>query len=342
MTTILITGGAGFIGSHFVDYIFETRPDWQIIVLDLLTYAGNPENIRDEIKQSERFEFVMGNVANMDLVSTLVSRSDYVVHFAAETHVARSIFDNRIFYETDVLGTQAVSHAIVKHKERIKLFIHVSSSEVYGTAVEDPMTEAHPLNPMSPYASAKTGADRLVYSYVQTYRIPAVILRPFNQFGPRQHLEKVIPRFITSAILNEPLTIHGSGLARRDWLYVEETCQRIGKCFDVPRDTISGEAINLGSGFELDVLSIAKQIVQKLGRSESLITHIGDRLGQVSRHISSTEKGEKLLGFGTAPSFETGLNRTIDWYLNNRSWWNKMLWMRSIPIRTADGKIEKH
>lgn len=339
--TILITGGAGFIGSNFVDYIFRTYPDWKIICLDALTYAGSPDNLSEEIKKSPRFEFWYGNVTNDDLMSQLISRAHIIVHFAAESHVARSIFDNKIFYVTDVLGTQAVSNAVVRNKN-IERFVHISTSEVYGTAESNPMTEDHPLNPLSPYASAKAGADRLVYSYIASYKIPATILRPFNQFGPRQHLEKVIPRFITSAILDEPLTVHGDGSAIRDWLYVEDTCQRIDKVLQAPIDKIQGEVFNLGSGFDLDILSIAKKVLEIMKKPDDLVQFIGDRPGQVHHHISSTAKAANVLGVEPARSFENGLEKTIHWYQNNRAWWEKLLWMRHVPIMTESGKVEYH
>jgi dTDP-glucose 4,6-dehydratase len=339
--TILITGGAGFIGSNFVDYIYRTYPDYHILVLDALTYAGSPDNIADEIKNSKRFEFWYGNVTNDDLVSQLVSRADIIVHFAAESHVARSIFDNKVFYVTDVLGTQAIANAVVRNKN-VERFIHISTSEVYGTAESNPMTEDHPLNPLSPYASAKAGADRLVYSYIAAYHIPACILRPFNQFGPRQHLEKVIPRFITSAILDEPLTLHGDGSAIRDWLYVEETCKRIDRVLQTPIKDIQGEVFNLGSGFDLDILSIAKMVLSMLKKPDDLVSFIGDRPGQVHHHISSTDKAAKVLGVKPAPAFEEGLEKTIRWYENNRAWWEKLVWMRHVPIMTESGKVEYH
>ena len=341
MKTILITGGAGFIGSNFLEYVYRKYPEYHIIVLDALTYAGSPDNIPDDVKSSKRFEFWYGNVTNGDLMSQLVSRSDIIVHFAAESHVARSIFDNRIFYETDVLGTQSVANA-VSRKRNIDRFVHISTSEVYGTAHTAPMTEEHPLNPLSPYASAKAGADRLVYSYIASYGIPAVILRPFNQFGPKQHLEKVIPRFITSAILDEPLTVHGSGNAIRDWLYVQDTCERIDKVMHAPIEAIQGEVFNLGSGFELDIMSIAKLVLEILHKPSDLISHIGNRPGQVDRHISSTAKASERLGIGPGRPFEEGLAETIEWYQTHRPWWEKLLWMRHVPIMTESGKVEYH
>jgi len=341
VTTVLITGGAGFIGSNFLEYLFRKYPEYHLIVLDALTYAGSPDNIPDDIKSSKRFEFWYGNVTNDDLVSQLVGRSDIVVHFAAESHVARSIFDNKIFYVTDVLGTQAVANACTRRKD-LDRFIHISTSEVYGTALTAPMTEDHPLNPLSPYASAKAGADRLVYSYIASYGIPACILRPFNQYGPKQHLEKVIPRFITSALLDEPLTVHGPGNAMRDWLFVQDTCERIDKVMHAPIEEIQGEVFNLGSGFELDVMSIASMVLEMLHKPSDLISHIGNRPGQVDRHISSTKKASERLGITPGRSFEEGLAETIAWYQTHRAWWEKLLWMRHVPIITESGKVEYH
>jgi dTDP-glucose 4,6-dehydratase len=340
MKTVLITGGAGFIGSNFVRYIFDKYPRYKIVVLDALTYAGNPDNLPNRVKKSKRFKFWYGNVTNDDLVNMLVAHSDIVVHFAAESHVARSIFDNKIFYLTDVLGTQSVVNAIVKNNQ-IERFIHISTSEVYGTVLSEPMDEEHPLNPTTPYASAKAGADRLVYSYWKTYGIPAVILRPFNQYGPYQHLEKVIPRFITSVILNEKLTVHGTGEARRDWLFVEDTCQRIDRAMHVDIKKIKGEVINLGSGFSLDILSIAKMILKMMKRPRGKrIAFTSDRFGQVQNHLSSTEKAERLLSIKPGRRFENGLEQTIKWYKDNKKWWEPLIWMRHVPIVNKQGKVE--
>ncbi len=342
MRTLLVTGGAGFIGSNFIEYWATRYPEDKIIVLDALTYAGNPDNFPENIKSSEQFEFWYGSVTNDELVNVLVSKADIVIHFAAESHVARSIFDNKIFYMTDVLGTQTVANSVLKHYRTVERFIHISTSEVYGTALFCPMSEEHPLNPMSPYASAKAGADRLVYSYWATYDIPAVIVRPFNQYGPRQHMEKVIPRFITSALKNEPLTVHGDGTAHRDWLYVEDTCERLDIVINAPLVKVKGEVFNIGSGFDLDILSIAKMILKVTERDESLITFIGDRPGQVRRHISSTEKAEKVLGIQKGRSFEDGLAQTIEWYKNNEGWWRRIEWMKNIRIMTKSGQMEMH
>jgi len=335
MKTILVTGGAGFIASNFIEFVFNLTSDYRIIVLDALTYAGNLDNFSDDIKGSDRFRFWYGNVTNAELVHELVSQSDIVIHFAAESHVARSIYDNKMFFVTDVIGTQTVANAVLKNQRTVDRFIHISTSEVYGTALSEPMNEDHPLNPCSPYASAKVGADRLVYSYWATYNIPAIIVRPFNQYGPRQHLEKVIPRFITCALKNEPLTVHGDGSAQRDWLYVIDTCDRIYRVMEAPLSAVKGHVFNLGSGCCLDILSIAKMILKMTQRSEDLITFTGERPGQVKKHISSTGKAEAVLGIRTGRPFEDGLATTIEWYRDNEEWWRKIEWMRNIEILTA-------
>jgi len=337
---ILITGGAGFMGSNFVNYLWERAPEYQLLILDALTYAGSLDNLPPRIKKSPRFAFYHGDVCNIGLVLDLVSQVDMVIHFAAETHVARSIYEDRRFFETDVLGTQSVVNAVLKNKDRIERFIHISTSEVYGTALTRPMSEEHPLNPMSPYAAAKVGADRLVYSYWRTYEIPAVILRPFNQYGPYQHLEKVVPRFIVSALLKEPLTIHGTGEARRDWLYVQDTCERIARVLHADRERVIGEVFNLGSGCDLDVLSIAKMVLGMVGEPETLISFMNDRPGQVQHHIASTAKGEKILGMKPGIDLHVGLEQTIRWYADHSHWWERLLPMRWVPILNKNGDRE--
>lgn len=337
--TILITGGAGFIGSNFIRRIFKKYPTWKIIVLDSLTYAGNPDNISPEIIKSNRFEFWYGSVTQPLLTGRLVLNADYIVHFAAETHVARSIFDNSRFFETDVIGTQVMMNAALENKH-LERFIHISTSEVYGTAVTEPMTEEHPLNPTSPYASAKCGADRLVYSYMQTYpNLPAVILRPFNNYGQNQHLEKVIARFVTNAIQNKPLRVYGDGRNSRDWIYVEDTCEAIEKALQTDIKKIRGEAINLGTGRSINILEIANIILDMTGKPKNLITKIPARPGEVKKHISSKEKAKRLLNFEAKTTFEEGMAKTIEWYKNNLTWWKKLEWMKEVPITLEDGTV---
>ena len=338
MKTILATGAAGFIGSNFVRHILKKYPRYKVVILDALTYAGSMENI----PRDPRVSFCFGNVTNAELVNKLVTQVDTVVHFAAESHVTRSIFDNLLFFETDVLGTQAVANAVAEHGKHIERFIHISSSEVYGSAVGNFMGEEDLLLPASPYAAAKAGADRLVYAYWNTYGIPAIIIRPFNQFGPMQHLEKLIPRFITSCILNEPLNIHGDGSASRDWVYVDDTCDAIDSALHCDLDKVKGQVINIGAGRSIDIITIAKMVVKKMGQSEKLIHYIEDRPGQVIRHTSSTDKARELLGWQATTPFEVGLEKTIQWYKQNPGWWERQLWMRSIPIVTKDGKKVVH
>lgn len=341
MKTLLITGGAGFIGSNFVRHIYNKYPDYKIIVLDALTYAGSIHNLPEGSFEAERFEFWYGNVRNAELVDTLMAKSDVVVHFAAESHVTRSIYDNMCFFETDVLGTQVVSNSVLKYKDRIKLFVHISTSEVYGSAEQDLMNEDHSLNPMSPYAAAKCGADRLVYSYWQTYKIPAVIIRPFNNFGPYQHLEKLVPRFITSCLLGEAMTVHGDGSASRDWLHVTDHCTALDRLLHTPTDKIIGKTLNLGTGRSLSILEIANVVKENM-QSPSKIQFIGNRPGQVFRHTCDATKASELLDWKPQISFESGITSAVEWYSQNEKWWRPQMWMRSIPIVNAEGKKELH
>lgn len=344
MKTVLITGGAGFIGSAFVNYVYNRYPDYRIIVVDALTYAGSVENFPVKIweKENERFIFWYGDVQNGELMDTLVSQSDMVVHFAAESHVTRSIYDNTKFFRTDVLGTQIVANAVCKYKDQVERFVHISTSEVYGTAVSETMDENHPLNPMSPYAAAKAGADRLVYSYWVTYGIPAVIVRPFNNFGPRQHLEKVVPRFITSVILKEQLRVHGDGQAARDFIYVDDTCRAIDLILHAPKEKVIGEVFNVGTGQHHSILSIAEDITHLMCPGNDCSIHVGDRPGQVMRHTADASKIQKILGWRPQMNWKDGLQKVIAWYWDNEDWWKKQLWMRDIPIITGEGKRELH
>jgi dTDP-glucose 4,6-dehydratase len=340
MMRLLITGGAGFIGSAFVRYMTERYPQYAITVLDALTYAGSLDNLPDSLRRSSHFCFCHGNVRNTGLVEELVAKADVVVHFAAETHVPRSLQDTLSFFETDVLGTQSVVGAVLKCP--VERFIHVSSSEVYGTAEIVPMTEDHPLNPTTPYASAKAGADRLVYSYHVTYGLPCVIVRPFNTYGSHQHLEKAIPRFITSALLDEPLAIHGHGDMSRDWLYVDDLCGALDRLVHVDMHDVNGEVINLGTGIDIPISAVAETIVKRLGKPCSLITYMEDRPGQVERHLASTAKALQLLDWKAEMSFEAGIERTIRWYADHREWWRKQLWMRSVAITDPHGKTSTY
>jgi dTDP-glucose 4,6-dehydratase len=342
--TILVTGGAGFIGANLVSYLSRKYAQDQIVVLDALTYAGSIDNLPVDMVQGRdpRMRFWYGDVCNAALVDTLVEESDIVIHLAAETHVTRSIFDSFTFFRTDVLGTQTVANAVLKAGSKVKRFIHVSSSEVYGTASQPQMDEDHPLKPMSPYASAKCGADRLVYSYWATYRIPAVIVRPFNNFGPVQHLEKVVPRFITSVLLDEKLTVHGDGKAARDFIHVEDTCRAIDVIMQAPGELVHGEVFNIASGQHHPVADIARDVVALMNYQPDRIQFIGDRPGQVERHTGDWTKINRVLGWSPTLTWSEGLKNTIAWFDQNRQLWSRQLVMRQIPIITAAGKMEYH
>jgi dTDP-glucose 4,6-dehydratase len=339
--TILVTGGAGFIGSNFVHYLFNRFPEYKIKVLDALTYAGDVANLPVGGFEGGRMEFVYGDVRNGELVNALVAESNMVVHFAAESHVTRSIYDNRLFFETDVLGTQTVASAVTRYADRIDRYIHISTSEVYGSAISEKMDEQHPLDPRSPYAAAKCGADRLVYSYWATYGIPAVIVRPFNNFGPRQHLEKLIPRFITSCLLGEPLTVHGDGEAARDFIFVEDHCEALVALMKAPREKVIGEVFNIGTGIHRSINEIATSVRKAMGVDPGE-ERIGDRPGQVFRHTCDGAKLERVVGFKPRTSFEEGMARTVAWYRANENWWRAQMWMRHIPIILPSGKKELH
>src|SRR5205823_8716801 len=258
------------------------------------------------------------------LVEQLVGEVDVIVNAAAESHVEKSIRDGASeFVTTNVEGTQILLDAI--RETPVERFILISSSEVYGTAEYAPMDERHPLEPRSPYAATKAGADRLAYAYYVTYGLPIVIVRPFNNYGPRQHPEKVVPRFITQALRDEPLTIHGDGHASRDWLYVVDDAEAIQAIVEAPIEDVAGETINVATGVDIAVGDIADTVLDVLGKPPDLKVFVDERPGQVDRHIGSIEKAERLLGWHARTSFEDGLERTVSWYHDNEAWWRGML-----------------
>lgn len=349
--TILITGGAGFIGSNVLEYLFDKYPRYLFLVLDALTYAGDIRNIPERIHESGRFRFWYGDIKNAKMVDHVVGMADAVIHFAAETHVARSIYDDENFFTTDVIGTQRVANAVLTHRNRIKRFIHMSTSEVYGTALGEKMNEDHPLNPQSPYAAAKCGADRLVYSYMKTYHIPAVIMRSFNAYGPRQHLEKLIPRFITNCLTGDPLTIHGSGKSARDFVHVRDIARAIDLVLHASAKKVEGKVFNVATGKSRSVREIADLVMELVcGNGAPAIQYsastpmvnIGDRPGQVYRHTGDARKIRRILGWKPHIDFKKGLAETVKWYGENRAWWKTQVWMRHVPIETEKGKIELH
>ena len=336
-----MTGGAGFIGSSLVRALLTRFPDRRIVVLDDFTYAGDRDNLPQASPDLDRLEVLKADVTDGTAVSHAISGSSLVFHLAAETHETRSIFDSSRFVHTDVVGTQVLLTAAAAEEEP-PLFVHVSTSEVYGNAQCPLMDEEHPLLPMSPYAAAKVGADRLVYSYVQTYALPAVIVRPFNNYGPRQHLEKHLPRFITSALGGAPLRMHGDGSARRDFIFVEDTCAALVAIADAPRAHVEGEVFNVASGLDVSVRELAELILALIPESESALESTSDRPGQVSRHTGNASKIASRLGWRPSTSLEDGMRRTIDWYVRNEAWWRRRWESREIPIRLPNGGMVMH
>jgi dTDP-glucose 4,6-dehydratase len=314
---VLVTGGAGFISSNLIRHLLA-HTTHEVVSIDALTYAGNLENLAD-VMSHERLSFVHGDIRDADLVCDLVAEVDVIVNAAAESHVEKSIEEGASeFVTTNVEGTQILLDAI--RATPVERFLLVSSSEVYGTAEYAPMDEEHPLNPRSPYAATKAGGDRLAYSYWITYGLPIAIVRPFNNYGPRQHPEKVVPRFVTQALAGEALTVHGDGHASRDWLYVDDDAEAIEALIDAPVDAIAGEVVNVATGIDISVREIAELVLDAVG-SDAGVVHTEERPGQVDRHIGSTDKLERLTGWRARTSFEQGLERTVEWYRENEAWW---------------------
>jgi dTDP-glucose 4,6-dehydratase len=319
---VLVTGGAGFIPSNLIRHLLEHTAH-EVISLDALTYAASIENLAD-VMSHPRLEFVHGDIRDAGLVAELVAGVDVIVNAAAESHVEKSIRDGASeFVTTNVEGTQILLDAI--RDQPVERFLLVSSSEVYGTAEYAPMDERHPLEPRSPYAATKAGADRLAYSYRVTYGLPIVIVRPFNNYGPRQHPEKLVPRFVTQALSGEALTVHGDGHASRDWLHVDDTASAIEALIDAPLDAVAGEVVNVATGADLSVSEIARLVLEAVGDPTVEVVHVEERPGQVDRHIGSTDKLARLTGWRASTSFAEGLERTITWYRDNEAWWRGIL-----------------
>src|SRR5216110_801105 len=287
MKRILVTGGAGFISSNMIRYLLEETAH-EVVTMDALTYAGNLANLAD-VLEHERLRFIHGDIRDLADVTSALEGVDVIVNAAAESHVSKSIEQGGgEFVTTNVAGTQILLDAI---RERpVERFILISSSEVYGTALAAPMDEEHPLNPRSPYAATKARADRLAYSYFVTYGLPIVIVRPFNNYGPRQHPEKVIPHFITQALSDEPLTIHGDGHASRDWLYVDDDAEAIEAVIAADVDAVAGEVFNVATGVDISVSEIADRVLDVMGKPRDLKTNVPERPGQVDRHIGTVQK----------------------------------------------------
>ena len=319
---ILVTGGAGFISSNVIRHLLANTP-YEVVSLDALTYAGSLENLTD-VMAHERLTFVHGDIRDAALVREVVAEVDVIVNAAAESHVEKSIEDGASeFVTTNVEGTQILLDAI--REAPVERFLLISSSEVYGTAEYAPMDETHPLNARSPYAATKAGGDRLAYAYYLTYDLPVVIVRPFNNYGPRQHPEKVIPRFITQALEGDALTVHGDGHASRDWLWVDDHAEALEALIEAPIEDVAGEVVNVATGVDIPVAEIAEMVLDAVGNPLSGIAYVGERPGQVDRHIGATEKMERLTGWVARTGFAEGLERTVAWYRENEAWWRATL-----------------
>lgn len=315
MTTILVTGGAGFIGNCFIRHMLQKYSNYKIINLDALTYAGNLENLYD-VKDNPNYEFVNGDISDKDLVTQIVSGVDMIVNFAAETHVDRSITGPEIFIETNVKGTMTLLQAAKEFN--IERYLQVSTDEVYGTLGDTGyFTETTPLAPNSPYSASKAGADMLVRAYYETYKVPTLITRCSNNYGPYQYPEKLIPFFISRLLRGEKVPVYGDGLNVRDWLYVYDHCAAIDAVLHKGR---VGEVYNIGGHNEKTNLEITHLILDAMNKDESSIEYVQDRLGHDRRYAISNDKITSELGWKPSVTFEEGILLTIDWYLNNKSW----------------------
>ncbi|MCB7070325.1 dTDP-glucose 4,6-dehydratase [Caldibacillus sp. 210928-DFI.2.22] len=319
---VLVTGGAGFIGSNFVRYMVKKYPEYQVVNLDLLTYAGNLENLK-EIENKPNYKFVKGDIADHEFINGFFAEEkfDYVINFAAESHVDRSITDPGIFVRTNVQGTQVLLDAA--KNIGVKKYLQVSTDEVYGTLGETGyFTEETPLAPNSPYSASKAGADLLVRAYHETYGMPVNITRCSNNYGPFHFPEKLIPLMIINALHDKDLPVYGDGLNVRDWLYVEDHCEAIDT---VLHKGVVGEVYNIGGNNEHTNIEIVKTILKHLGKPESLIKFVKDRPGHDRRYAIDATKIRTELGWEPKHTFETGIKETIDWYLENKDWWENII-----------------
>ena len=313
---ILVTGGSGFIGSNYIRMMFKRYPDTEITNLDKLTYAGNPENLRDITNPG--YTFIKGDICDPDMVNKAMEGTDAVVHFAAESHVDRSIKDGSVFVTTNVLGTNTLLNCALQ--SGVNKFIHVSTDEVYGSIDDGSFTEEDPLEPSSPYSASKAGSDLLAMSYYITYGLPVTITRCTNNFGLYQYPEKLIPLFITNLMEGKKVPVYGTGLNVRDWIFVEDHCSGIDFVFNHGR---SGNIYNIGGGSELTNLEITHRILEMLGQDESSIEFVEDRKGHDLRYSLDCTK-LKDMGWRPEYDFDTALEFTVNWYMENRWWWEPL------------------
>jgi dTDP-glucose 4,6-dehydratase len=328
MVEVLVTGGAGFIGSNFVRYALRTHADWHVTTLDKLTYAGRRENLHD-VMADPRHTFVHGDIADAPVSGPLVERAALVIHFAAETHVDRSIMSAGDFIRTDVEGTFVLLEA-ARRAKALRRFVQISTDEVYGSVATGASTETDELKPRNPYAASKAGADRLAYSYWATYDVPVIITRASNNYGPYQFPEKVIPLFVTNAIDGVPLPLYGDGRNVRDWLHVDDHCRAIDLLLE---KATSGEVYNVGGGNDIANIVLTHRILDTLARPHTLVAPVADRQGHDRRYCLDTTKLRRL-GWAPQVPFDQGLHDTIEWYRGNEWWWR--------PIKQNDPAFREY
>ena len=318
--TLLVTGGAGFIGSNFIHYMMEKYPDYKIINLDKLTYAGNLENLRD-VEKNSNYQFVKGDICDREIVETIFcgSKVDAVINFAAESHVDRSITDPGVFIQTDVYGTFILLEAAKKYGSEV--FLQISTDEVYGSIDKGSFKETDPLEPNSPYSASKTGAEMIVRSFNKTYGTPVLITRTTNNFGPYQYPEKLIPLFVTNLMDGKKVPLYGDGMNVRDWIYVTDNCEALDLVMHKGR---IGGIYNIGAGNEKPNVWITEKLLELTGRDKSHIQPVADRPGHDRRYSVDCSKIKQELGWSAATEFYSALEKTVAWYKNNESWWRPL------------------
>ena len=315
--TLLITGGCGFIGANFVRFVLRKYPDYKVVNLDKLTYAGNPANLRD-LEGDARYRFVHGDICDVDTVGPLIAEADCVVNFAAESHVDRSILGSADFLHTNVHGTYVLLDAARRHG--VERFLQVSTDEVYGSIAEGAWDESYPLEPRNPYAATKASAELMVRAFHLSHQVPTVVTRAANNIGPYQYPEKRVPLYITNAIDDLPLPVYGDGLQVRDHLYVDDHCAAIDL---VLHDGNLGEAYNVGGDNDATGIDIAHAILARLGKPESLLQFVEDRAGHDQRYALDSSK-VRALGWTPRVGVEEAMERTVRWYVDNEAWWREI------------------
>jgi dTDP-glucose 4,6-dehydratase len=318
MKRLLITGGAGFIGSNFIRYMIDKYPDYRIVNLDKLTYCGNLDNLKD-IEKHKNYKFIKGDITDKALVEKLAGEFDIIINFAAESHVDRSILDPGIFVTTNVFGTYTLLEAA--KKAGVGTFLQISTDEVYGSVESGSSKEGDPLEPNSPYSATKAGADLLARSYFVTFKLPVIITRSSNNFGPYQYPEKVMPLFITNLMAGKKVPLYADGMNRRDWLYVVDNCEAIDLVLHKGK---IGEIYNIGIGGETTNLELTRMLLDILGRDESYIEFVKDRPGHDKRYALDVTK-LKALGWKPRHGFKSALEETVAWYKDNEVWWKKLI-----------------